>query len=450
MFERIRLADALHAGFTAGHDGLRDDPALVQRGWDMWADFGSGQLYDQARGQALTTSGAFVWASTPQGGSIDWNASATNANLTFPAYPPPARFTVAVRIVIGTLQSENVCTWQELADSNTFDRQIRVTATNKLNWYSFGGANFDSAATFTTGQLVHAVCVFDGSAQLLYIDGRLDTSAATGSSGYGGFSANSGIKLGYKTGAGGYASSTHKILSFGVAPVAYDAGQVFELWQRPSGQVAPRRRVRPHVATSGPITGSAAITLGALTSSGTGTLSITGTGARTLAALTSTGTGTLAIAGTAAPTLAALTSTGSGTLSITGSGAVTLGALASSGTATLDITGTAAATLDDLTSASVEAPAAATGGRLRRYRRQIIWEDPPPELAPVVSLAQNYADDLAVERAVDAAIAKMNAMSARASMARRARVVEEVKAVILDAIERAAEQDDEEALIALL
>lgn len=289
MFEpRIRLADAHHAGVTAGHDGSRDDPALVQRGWDMWADFGSGQLYDQARGQALTTSGAFVWAATPRGGSIDWNASATNANLTFPAYPPPARFTVAALLVVGTLQNENICTWHELADSNTFDRQLRFTATNNLNWYSYGGANFDSAASFTTGQIVHAVTVFDGSAQHLYIDGRLDTTAATGSSGYGGFSANSGIKIGHKAGSGGYASSTHKILAFGVAPVAYDAGQVFELWQRPFGQVAPRRRTRGMPASGGAYTLTAAH--GAYTLAGQ---TVNLRAARQLAA----GTGTYALTG---------------------------------------------------------------------------------------------------------------------------------------------------------
>jgi hypothetical protein len=89
-------------------------------------------------------------------------------------------------------------------------------------------------------------------------------------------------------------------------------------------------------------------------------------------------------------------------------------------------------------------------GTLIRRRRTRTWEDVPVELAPVVSLAENYSEELAVQRAVDDALARYAALKARASLARRERLVDDLKAAIIHAVERAAEQDDEDALAALL
>lgn len=90
------------------------------------------------------------------------------------------------------------------------------------------------------------------------------------------------------------------------------------------------------------------------------------------------------------------------------------------------------------------------GGILRRTRRRIVWDDVPPDLAPVVSLAENYADALEVQRAVDAALLRFARMGARVSAQRRARLIDEMRRAVVAAVQRAAEDDDEEALAALL
>ena len=102
--------------------------------------------------------------------------------------------------------------------------------------------------------------------------------------------------------------------------------------------------------SGGGISGTAAITLGALTSAATGTLPIAGTASVTLGALTSVATGTLAIKGQAAITLGDLTvaSTG-GATPINGSAAVTLDALTAASTGALALKGQAAVTLGALT-----------------------------------------------------------------------------------------------------
>lgn len=89
-------------------------------------------------------------------------------------------------------------------------------------------------------------------------------------------------------------------------------------------------------------------------------------------------------------------------------------------------------------------------GRVVRRGRYRTWDDVPTELAPVVSLAENYADELAVQRAVDDALARFAAMKAKTSIARRERLVDDLKRAIVAAVEEAAETDDEDALIALL
>ena len=100
------------------------------------------------------------------------------------------------------------------------------------------------------------------------------------------------------------------------------------------------------------ITGTSAQTLGAFTSTASGTETFTGTSAQTLGAFTSTASGTETITGTSAQTLAAFTSTASGTETITGTSAQTLGSFTSSasGVVANSVTGTSAQTLGAFTS----------------------------------------------------------------------------------------------------
>jgi len=105
---------------------------------------------------------------------------------------------------------------------------------------------------------------------------------------------------------------------------------------------------------AGPIEGTASVTLGPLTGSGTGVLgsTITGTGSVTLGPVTGSGTGTLSISGAASVTLGALTGTATGSLQIKGQGSVTLGSLTGSGMGALGtppITGSGNVTLGSLT-----------------------------------------------------------------------------------------------------
>lgn len=79
------------------------------------------------------------------------------------------------------------------------------------------------------------------------------------------------------------------------------------------------------------VTGSGALTLPAVTASGTGTASATGTSALTLPALTASGAGAASASGSGTPSLLALTAAGAGTASATGSGSLTMPALTASG-----------------------------------------------------------------------------------------------------------------------
>lgn len=136
---------------------------------------------------------------------------------------------------------------------------------------------------------------------------------------------------------------------------------------------------------------------------------------------------------------AGITGTISGTIPVTGSLA---------GTVYDPITG--ALTGDIPITGQILASSGELGGRLRRRGRYVVWRDAPVELQPVVSLAENYADDAAVTRAVDDAIARMERLRANASAAKRRQMVEDLSRAIVAAVERAAEADDEEAIIALL
>jgi hypothetical protein len=99
------------------------------------------------------------------------------------------------------------------------------------------------------------------------------------------------------------------------------------------------------------VTGAPANTLGTLVSAATGHVTIAGPSAVTLAALTSTTTGRVTIAGPSAVTLAALTSTASGKRGASGSAAVTLATSTSGGVGFIPAAGSAASTLASATSA---------------------------------------------------------------------------------------------------
>lgn len=103
----------------------------------------------------------------------------------------------------------------------------------------------------------------------------------------------------------------------------------------------------------GSISGTAAITLGALTVSSASALAIAGTSAITLGAVTLSSAGQVALTGAFAKTLADLTLSSSGGLLIVGSLAKTLGDLTLSATSTIadadTITGSFSITLDALT-----------------------------------------------------------------------------------------------------
>jgi hypothetical protein len=105
-----------------------------------------------------------------------------------------------------------------------------------------------------------------------------------------------------------------------------------------------------YTEAGGGVTGDAAITLAALTSSAAGTVAVAGSASVTLAALTCAATGTVAVDGAASPTLAALTATATGTVAIAGDAALSLAALTltATGVVTSGVTGDAGIALSAL------------------------------------------------------------------------------------------------------
>jgi hypothetical protein len=89
------------------------------------------------------------------------------------------------------------------------------------------------------------------------------------------------------------------------------------------------------VAQGGPVTGTLAVTLGALTAAGTGALRISATAASTLGAMTLSSTGTLRVTGSLVQTFGAVTVAGTGLLRIAGSLSQSLGDLTVSATGSL-------------------------------------------------------------------------------------------------------------------
>lgn len=129
------------------------------------------------------------------------------------------------------------------------------------------------------------------------------------------------------------------------------------------------------------ITGTASITLGALTVASTGTLAIKGTSAVTLGALTVASTGTLPIVGSAAVTLGALTVSSASRLAIAGAASITLGPLTAAATGTVAITGTASITLGALTVSATGTNSATAPLPLRDYIISLIVALTPTSLS---------------------------------------------------------------------
>lgn len=390
--QRMRLADAHHQGFGAQQDGAFDPTALPQRGWEVFADFTAGRLYDQVRGLPLTPNGTMAWGTTPLGGGLDFAAASSQASAQFRQYFPPSVFTMMALVRVGTVRDECYFSFGQNGDPNTYDRSLVIRSSGVASLYVYceslgypAGVTFiDGTTTLVAGDLACIVGTYDGTTYRLYVNGRLE-GAAVKPGGYSGYS-DPVLFAGYRpTSGGGTNSCTATILAVGVAPVCYEAGQVHELWQRPFGQVAPPRRRR--VSVSGPITGTGAATLGALTGTGTGTLGITATGAKTLGTLTGTGAATLGITGSGAKTLGALVGSGGSTLAIAGTQGGTLGAVTGTAVGTLGITGAGAATLGALTGTGAAAlgitgAGAATLGALTGQGAGTLTDGAPTDAAP--------------------------------------------------------------------
>lgn len=117
------------------------------------------------------------------------------------------------------------------------------------------------------------------------------------------------------------------------------------------------------------ISGAAAITLGAVTSAGAGTVAIAGAGAGTLGATTLSAAGSVSsggVGGTASLTLTAIAASGAGTVAVAGAASKTLGAVTASGAGAVAVTGTSTRTLGavTLTASGLPITGATVGGVL--------------------------------------------------------------------------------------
>jgi hypothetical protein len=160
-----------------------------------------------------------------------------------------------------------------------------------------------------------------------------------------------------------YPAQAYDPVAFGVTPSnTLDAAwAAFTIALRPasttfiSGSVAVTLGALT-LAASGTVqvVGSSASTLGALTSSAAGTVRVAGSLAVTLddATLSAAGGSTSSVSGSLAATLADLTLSSSGTVRVAGSLTATLGALSSTATGTVRVAGTLAVTLDAVTSSA--------------------------------------------------------------------------------------------------
>ncbi|WP_052720209.1 hypothetical protein [Actinoplanes rectilineatus] len=109
-------------------------------------------------------------------------------------------------------------------------------------------------------------------------------------------------------------------------------------------------------------TGTAAVSLPAVTGAGTGSAQASGTATPALPALTAAGSGTARSTGTATPVLPAVTGAAAGTVRNSGTAGPTLPALTAAGTGTSRATGTSAAALPTLTGTATGAGRASATG----------------------------------------------------------------------------------------
>lgn len=151
----------------------------------------------------------------------------------------------------------------------------------------------------------------------------------------------------------GMTNRTDQVVSTTSEAASHDTNGAVASWSTQSVTIATSARWRTLVvevlAAVTSISGTASVTLGAVTLSAAGALAIAGTVSASLGALTASGTGALAIAGQGSATLDALTLSGSGAVAISGALAVTLGELTASGSGGSGMTGALNGTLGALT-----------------------------------------------------------------------------------------------------
>jgi hypothetical protein len=104
--------------------------------------------------------------------------------------------------------------------------------------------------------------------------------------------------------------------------------------------------------SGGSISGTAALTLAALTAAGVGAVAVQGASSLTLGVLTVSAAGVVAVQGAGALTLGALTVTSAGTVAVQGSASLTLGAVTVSSAGVELVAGAASLTLGSFTSSA--------------------------------------------------------------------------------------------------
>jgi len=244
----------------------------------------------------------------------------------------------------------------------------------------YRGRYYNTAVTGMEGTWILIVGTYDGSAAdtgiKIYLDGsRVDDTNFSGGSYVAMENQTQDVEIAAYRGFYG----NGQIALTAMWRRELTAKDVKELWANPFKLLLRKGPVITK-ATSAVITGTGAITIGAITVSGAGKIhhvgtgaisigavtvsgsgtvvsTITGTGSITLAAVTVAGVGSIHHVGTGTIAVGTITVSGSGTVSstITGTGAITIGAVTLSGTGTvaIDITGTGAITLGAITLSGV-------------------------------------------------------------------------------------------------
>lgn len=223
------------------------------------------------------------------------------------------------------------------------------------------------------------------------------------------------------------------------------------LWQNPSQLFESLDGWAPASAGGG-ISGTLTATLGALTSSATGTVAIKGTLTKTLGTLTTSATGAVAVKADLAKTLGALTLVAEASITSgrTGTLTQTLGSLTSSATGTVALTGTLGSTLGALTLAAtatndspvIVVPQKTGAGRPSRRKSKftveidgveyaVSGEEHARELIQKAKVEAEKTAELAMKRAV---MAPKRAPTKVVADARKALVLPEIVAPGLESV----------------